>query len=74
MKTDLQRGKIGLCQKLTGCDGSFLLPCGRKSDNEKYCEDWKKIPLMKRDIIGKGDDIQITDETFERIERAFKKR
>jgi len=71
MATDLQRGKIGLCQRLTGCDGPFLLPCGLKSENPNYCEEWKKVPLFKKDIIGKGDDIQISEETLKRIEKEF---
>ena len=72
MATDLQRGKMGLCQMLRGCDGPFLLPCGQKSDNEKYCEEWKMIPLMRKDITGKGDDIEVSNETFKRIEKEFK--
>lgn len=71
MSTDLQKGKMGLCQKLTGCDGPFLMPCGSKSDNEKYCERWKNVPLFRKDIIGKGDNIQVTDEVFKRIKKEF---
>ena len=72
MATDLQRGKMGLCQMITGCDGPFLMPCGLKSENEKYCEDWKKVPLKKKDLILNGDeDIQISPETLKRIEKEF---
>ncbi len=71
MTTDLQRGKMSLCEKLTGCEGPFFLPCGLKSENEKYCENWKKIPLRRKDIIGKGNIIQISAETMKRIEKEF---
>lgn len=69
--TDLQRGKMGLCQRIRSCDGPFFLPCGLKSENEKYCEDWKDIPLRRADIQGKGDEISITDKTFKRIKKDF---
>lgn len=71
MATDLQRGKMGLCQLITGCDGPFFLPCGLKSDNKEYCEGWKKVSLMRKDIKGKRDDIEVTPETFERIKKEF---
>jgi len=71
MATDLQRGKMGLCQMIRGCDGPLFLPCGLKSVNKNYCEDWKKVPLMRKDIKGKGDNIQVSDETFARIKKEF---
>ena len=71
MATDLQRGKMGLCQRLRGCDGPFLLPCGLKSENKGYCEEWRKVPLKEEDITGTGDGIQIAPETFKRIKKEF---
>ena len=77
-ETDLQRGKMVLCQRLTGCDGPFLLPCGKKSDNPKYCEEWKKVPLRRKDIRGTGDNMTISvsavrfcNETLARIKKDF---
>lgn len=71
MATNLQRGKMGLCRQITGCEGPLLLPCGLKSDNKKYCERWKKVSLMRKDIKGKGDAIEVTPKTFERIKKEF---
>jgi len=69
--TDLQRGKMGLCQMITGCETGGLLPCGKKTDNPKYCERWKGVPLKGKDIIGKSSAIQIPGATFKRIEKEF---
>ena len=71
MATDLQRGKMGLCQMITGCETGGFLPCGKKTDNPKYCERWMGVPLKGKDIKGKGDGIQVSDETFARIKKEF---
>ena len=70
-KTILQKAKMGLCQRLTGCDGLFLLPCGKKSDNPKYCENWKKIPIKRKEVFLEDGKINCSEETFARVEKEF---
>ena len=69
--TMLQKAKMGLCQQLTGCDGPFLLPCGKKSDNPEYCESWKKVPIKKKEVWMEGEEIHCSAETLKRIEKEF---
>ena len=75
MSVDMEKIKICLCQNIAACDGPFLLPCGSKSDNPKYCEDWKQILIEKEDedkiTVGENGNLNLPTEVFERIKKNF---